>query len=111
MAESATFNKPPQTQEAYWVVKAILLSSGLTTANPEHGVHMSPTRPHSYRHETRGPGIIAGNAISIVAMLAITVTRLYLRWYIPRLKWGADDAFMVPVIPLVVAYPALQISW
>lgn len=110
MAGSATFNTPPATQEDHWIVKAILLKSGLISADPSDGIHMSPARPQPYHYKTKGSGIIAGNVISIAIMLAATVTRLYLRWNTPHLKWGMDDILMVPALLLAVAYPACQIA-
>ena len=41
-------------------------------------------------------------------MLLVTGTRLYLRWFSPRLKWGVDDALMIPGLMMAVAYPAIQ---
>lgn len=110
MADSSTFNKPPHTQQDYWVVNAFLLNAGLTSDSPDNGVHVLPERPSGYHHETRGPGIVIGNSACIAVMIIVTVTRLYLRWFSPRLNWGADDALMIPAVLMAIAYPALQIS-
>ena len=77
--------------------------------NPANGVHMPPTRPSLYKFETRGPSIIAGNAICLFIITLATVTRLCLRRFHPRLKWSWDDVLMIPALFVTVVYPILQI--
>ena len=98
MVDSAYLNTPPANHRDYMIAKGMLLNSGITSdiRDPSLGVKLSPSRPDNYNFETRGPGIIAGLSICIAIMTVITILRLGLRFWIPRLKWGLDDTLMVP---------------
>ena len=98
MVESARLNTPPANHRDYMIAKGMLLNSGITSdiRDPSLGVKLSPSRTDNYNFETRGPGIIAGLSICIAIMTLITLLRLGLRFWIPRLKWGLDDTLMVP---------------
>lgn len=110
MAASANFNEPPANPHDLSIVKGVLLSNGLTTLDPANGVSLPPERPSPYHHETKGPGIIAGCAVSIFIVLLVTLARLGLRWRHSSLKFGIDDILIIPALLLAVAYPALQIA-
>lgn len=110
MADLAKFNESPRTDQERLIVEGVLLKIGLTTLDPNDGVSMEPEKPSPYVYETKGPGILAGCAVCIFIMAAITLTRLYLRWTSPRLRWGPDDWLMVPSLIMALAYPAIQMA-
>lgn len=91
-------------------MEGILLKIGLTTLDPSDGVSMEPEAPEPYFYETKRHEILAGCAICIIIMAAITLTRLYLRWTSPRLRWGPDDWLMIPSLIMALAYPAIQMA-
>lgn len=98
MAGSAFVGQPTNTEEDYWIARAILLALGMVKLDAHKGVgiilHRPP--PGQYHFETRGPGIIAGASVSIAIMIAITGTRLGLRYFKKRLIWGWDDWLIIP---------------
>lgn len=128
MSPSAFINTPPANHRDYMIAKGMLLNAGITSdiRDPSKGVKLSPTRPEDYSFETKGPGIIAGLSICIFVMTAVTCLRLWLRFFVPRLKWGLDDTLIIPGLvrilkPLssiltnftklmAIAYPSLQIA-
>lgn len=112
MAPSALINTPPENDRDLLIASGMLLYAGITPdiRDPSEGVKMMPTRPDEYTFETKGPRVVAGLSIAIAAIFFATVTRLFLRLYMPRLKWGLDDTLMVPGLLLALAYPAIQIA-
>lgn len=105
-------NTPPGTELERRIVKGILLYSGLNASheNIEKGITMSPARPDDYVFETKGPAIIAGLSVCILAITVVTGLRLGLRRFDPRLLWGLDDTLMIFGLIMAIAYPALQIA-
>lgn len=105
-------NTPPATDLDRRIVKGMLLYAGLNASDAavDAGVRMTPTRPDGYVFETKAPGIVAGLAVSILIISAVTILRLCLRRFASALKWGLDDSLMVPGLIMAVAYPALQIA-
>lgn len=112
MASSGYINTPPSTARDLEIVKGILLTSGITpdVRDPALGVKLRPSRPDDYVFETKGPVIIVGLSVCIAIITVVTGTRLYLRRFAPRLKWGLDDSLMVPGMLMAIAYPALQMA-
>lgn len=96
MATQGYFNTPPANDRDSAIVNGILLRSGITNRDPALGVKMSPSRPANYVFETKGAGIIAGLAVSIIVMIAVTCTRLYLRSFVKGMKRGIDDILIIP---------------
>jgi hypothetical protein len=94
---SALLGHPPNTQDDYWIARGMLRLFGLFKADPHKGVMVLPRPPPSRYHlESNGPGIIAGASVSIAIMIAITGTRLAIRYFKRRLIWGWDDWFIIP---------------
>jgi hypothetical protein len=93
MTDSAFFGQPPNTADNYWIVRSLLLSAGLTGADPKLGILSGPPRPppDQYHFETRRPGLIAGSSVCIVVMVLVTVTRLLYRRFNTSVQFGADD--------------------
>lgn len=114
MSATGYINEAPSTARDLEIVKGMLLSSGITPdiRNPALGVSLSPSRPgpDDYVFQTKGPMILAWLATSMSIMILVTGARLYLRYFVPRLKWGLDDWLMIPALCLAVAYPALQMA-
>ncbi|KAF2402858.1 hypothetical protein EJ06DRAFT_311298 [Trichodelitschia bisporula] len=112
MVGSAYIGTPPATNEDYWIAKYMLMSAGLYKADPAKGTKANPPRPAAdqYVSETKGPGIIVGLVICLLVMVGITGTRLYLRIFNKRLKFGLDDVLIIPGVLLATVYPAIQIA-
>lgn len=105
MATSALIGQPAATQEDYWICKGLLQAFGMSKADPWNGVPIPPARPPPdvYRAESREGSNIAAYAVSLAIMTIITLTRLYLRAFSSRMRWGLDDylmivAFVCPII-------------
>ncbi|KAL8994431.1 MAG: hypothetical protein Q9169_005601 [Polycauliona sp. 2 TL-2023] len=90
--QSALYGRPPNTDDDYWMVKAILFYAGLTDADPVNGLPIEQFP--AYSDENRSGSIIAGISISIVLIVSITITRLVARKTIRTSSLGWDDAFI-----------------
>lgn len=90
--ESALYGRPPNTDDDYWIVKAILFHNGLADADPVDGLPFEPFPPFS--DETRSGSIIAAVTISIFVIVSITATRLVARKTIKTSSLGWDDALI-----------------
>lgn len=98
MGDSAFLGQPTKTQDDYWIARFMLMTAGLTKADPHLGVKVNPRPPppDQYHFETKGPGIIAGMCVAIAFMVLITGTRLAIRYWKPKLQWGWDDWLIIP---------------
>lgn len=98
MEGSAFLGQPPRTQDDYYIAKGFLRLLGLLGVDAHMGLPVDPPRPppNRYHFETRGPGMTAGASVSIAIMIFVTVTRLCLRYFRPRLIWGWDDWLIIP---------------
>ena len=108
---SAYFNTPPNTPRDEQIAAGLLLLTGLTPdiKDPKNGVTIPPFKPDNYVFETKGPGIIAGLAVSMVIITAATFARLAIRVFVRECRFGLDDWLIIPAYLLAMAYPALQI--
>lgn len=109
---SAYINTPPANELDERIAAGMLLLVGITPdiRDPKEGVTLPPFRPNDYVFETKGPGIIAGLSVCIAIVTVVTMTRLGLRLFVPRLVFGADDWLVIAALVLAVAYPSLQIA-
>ena len=97
MAQSARIGEPAATMEDYWICKGLLQAIGMPQADPWKGVPVPPARPPpgQYLKESRASQNLASYSTSIVFLCVITLTRLYLRAFSKRMRWGLDDWLMV----------------
>jgi hypothetical protein len=104
MVESALLGTPPKTEADYFIARAMLLvvrrPKGAKTLDPAKGATLPPFRPppSQYRYETNGPRFIAGMSVCIAVMVAVTGTRLMLRYFRSSLRWGADDWLIIVAV-------------
>ena len=112
MGHSAYLSTPPANDLDRKIVKGMYLSFGMVPNGTmlAEGVIIPPFRPNNYHFETRAPGIIAGLSVCIAIIITVTLTRLYLRFFVRSLRFGPDDYIMIPAFFLAVAYPSLQIA-
>lgn len=95
---SALVGMPPNNQDDYWIVRANLFAAGLTKLDPAKGAKIPPPRPppDQYVFESKATEVIACSAVCVAIMLIVTISRLMLRRFKTRLRWGADDWFIIP---------------
>ncbi|KAL8888386.1 MAG: hypothetical protein Q9215_004182 [Flavoplaca cf. flavocitrina] len=114
MAPSALIGQPAANEEDYWIAKALLQSLGMVGADPWKGVPLPPQRPppELYRFESRASSAATAYSVSMAFMIIITLTRLGLRIFSKRMRWGLDDtmmifAFYIGSIQSIIFYPAV----
>lgn len=95
MSHSARLGEPPNTEDDYYIVKAILQNLHLHGVDPAKGIHLGH-RPLSIQNDTRGPQIITGSIVCIVLVVLITGSRLLIRALHPKVNWGWDDWLIIP---------------
>ena len=95
MSSSALLGQPPNTEDDYYVVKAIMANFHLPGGDPTKGISLGP-RPLILQSNSRGPQIITASIILIVLVVLITGTRLSIRAFHPKVKWGWDDWLIIP---------------
>lgn len=89
---SAFVGEPPSTQNDYFIVKGLFRMAGMTTANPMTGYSLVAKQPPDYSHETKLPGVLAGLVFVILAIVAPTVARAWLRLRKGSvMQFGCDD--------------------
>ena len=99
MAQSIFVGQPAATTEEYWISKGVLQAMGKSEADPWHGVPIPPKR-HRFldsiimNHALRASFTSYSNAIVLLRLF--TSTRLYLRAFNKRIRWGLVDWLMVP---------------
>ena len=91
-AQSAPYGRPPNTDNDYWIVKALLFEQGIADADPAKGLPFEHFPLLS--DENRSGSIIAAVTISIFLIVAITATRLVARKTIRTSSLGWDDALI-----------------
>lgn len=104
MSGSAYLGQPTNTEEDYYVARALLLLAGVSNVDAHKGLKGFPHRPppDQYHFETKAPGIIAGMVVSIVIMVSVTGGRLLTRWLRPSLKAGWDDILIIPGVVSII---------
>lgn len=90
MSDSAVLGQPPSTEDDYYIVKAIMQQFHLQGMDPAKGMSLGPP-PLNIQSDTRGPQIIASSTVFIVLIIFITGSRLSIRAFHPKVKWGWDD--------------------
>ena len=97
MAGSALIGQPAATMQDYWICRGLLQSIGMPQADPWHGVPVPPARPppSQYHYESRASRNLASYSSALAIMCIITLTRLYLRAFSKRMRWGLDDWLMI----------------
>lgn len=95
MSNSALLGQPPNTEDYYYVVKAIMASFHLPGGDPTKGISLGP-RPLIVQNNSRGPQIITASIFLIVLVVLITGSRLSIRAFHPKVKWGWDDWLIIP---------------
>ncbi|KAI4274582.1 MAG: hypothetical protein L6R38_006053 [Xanthoria sp. 2 TBL-2021] len=91
-AQSALYGRPPNTDNDYWIVKALLFEMKIADADPVQGLPFEHFPPLS--DENRSGSIIAAVTISIFFIVAVTATRLVARKTIRTSSLGWDDALI-----------------
>lgn len=93
MVNSAFIGQPPATQEDYYVAKALLAMIGMVDVDPHQGFPAIPPRPPPalYHAESRAGKSIRAYSISISFIIVITLSRLGIRAFNKRVRWGLDD--------------------
>ncbi|KAL8955465.1 MAG: hypothetical protein Q9193_006703, partial [Seirophora villosa] len=95
--------------EDYWICKGVLQAKGnfigaptegsslQSNVDPWDGAPIPPRRPPpgQYRAESRAQYNIIAYSVAIVFISLFTLTRLYLRAFSKRMKWGLDDWLML----------------
>ena len=87
--ESALYGRPPNTDNDYWIVKAILFLTSHDDIGPVGGLQYERIPP--FNGETRSGSIIAAVTISIFVIVSVTATRLIARKTIRTSSLGWDD--------------------
>lgn len=100
MVESAHIGQPPATEEDYYIVRSYLRLAptygGRFDADPTSGFQPGMRPPHGYVYNDKQAGILAALAVMLVVIFTLSATRLGLRHFKQRLKWGPDDWAIIP---------------
>jgi hypothetical protein len=112
MPGSALFGHPPNNQDDWYIIRGLARFSHIPdkVLDPKKGFPIHTHRPPNFHYASRGPGIIASAAVTMVLVIAITGTRLGLRFFRRDLKWGLDDYFIIPAALLTIVFLAVVIS-
>lgn len=116
MSDSALVGQPPNTQEDYDVVVGFARVAGIPEQmfDPSKGFPMPLERPATDHYPSdypdRAPRIIAAMSVAIVLAAAITGTRLGLRIFRKDLRFGWDDAVIVPAVTCVISWLGIVIG-
>jgi hypothetical protein len=101
---SAFVGQPPNTQDDYYIVRGFLRGVGLNSVDPALGYTRAARKPYDgFTYTSKTPGIIAGLSIVIVAIVAATGTRLFLRASMSQMRFGADD--LATIVAAVSVFP------
>jgi hypothetical protein len=106
-------NTPPANELDERIASGWLLLTGLTfdLKDTKDGLTTPPFRPtEHYDFETKGPAVMIALSGCMVALTLVTFLRLSIRFFVHRLRFGADDWLIIPAYLLSMAYPALQIA-
>ncbi|KAK0371788.1 hypothetical protein CLIM01_10867 [Colletotrichum limetticola] len=107
---SAFVGEPPSTQNDYFIVKGLFRMAGMTTANPMTGYSLVAKQPPDYSHETKLPGVLAGLVFVILAVVAPTVARAWLRLRRGSvMQFGWDDWTIIVAALVALVYPIAQL--
>ncbi|KAH8676145.1 hypothetical protein BX600DRAFT_546837 [Xylariales sp. PMI_506] len=107
---SAFVGSPPNTKNDYYIVQGFLWNVYLYDADPNLGYSLAITKPHEdYTYSSRKQEITAGLSIVLVAIVLPTLGRLYLRMFLSRLRFGADDLATIVAAIMGIIYTTLQI--
>ncbi|KAK7439215.1 hypothetical protein Landi51_11192 [Colletotrichum acutatum] len=107
---SAFVGQPPATQNDYFIVKGLFHMAGMTTANPMTGYSLVAKQPPDDPHETKLPGVLAGLIFVILAVVAPTVARIWLRLRRGSvIQFGWDDWTIIIAALLALVYPIAQL--
>ena len=96
MPKSAVIGQPPNTNNDYYIVKALLRKFHLER-DPAKGVSFGPPPPN-LNHDSRGPQILAGSIVFLILSTLVTGSRLLIRGLYNQVKWGLDDWFIIPAL-------------
>ena len=110
-APSALFGHPAANVNDWYIIKALERQSGLPdgVANPAMGIPFeAPSTLVPYN--SRGPSIAGTAAMVIFITLAVTTTRLCLRFFRKDLRVGYDDMVIIPAALGVCTWFALTIA-
>ncbi|EXF77063.1 hypothetical protein CFIO01_01710 [Colletotrichum fioriniae PJ7] len=107
---SAFVGQPPATQNDYYIAKGLFRMAGMTNANPMTGYYVAAKQPPDYNHETKVPGVLAGLIFVILAIVAPTAARIWLRLRRGSvMQFGWDDWTVVVAALLALVYPIAQL--
>lgn len=89
---SAHVGEPPNTQRDWYIVRGLLRVVGLTDADPAKGYVVAVTASDTGEEYTsKRPAVIAGLIVVLVAITAVTGSRIALRASMSHMRFGADD--------------------
>ena len=95
MSRSAVIGQPPNTDRDYYIVRALLRLLHLDQ-DPAKGISFGPIPPGLSEKDTHGPRILAGCIVLLILSIFITGSRLLIRAFQQKLRWGWDDWAIVP---------------
>lgn len=109
---SALIGLKPNTQDDYWIIKAMLREAyGTDKSNPDDGYTLVPVLPIDQQSEDKGTTILVGMSFCIVIMVVATCCRLAFRLLRPALRWGVDDCVLIPAMVCVPASRLHRYAW
>ncbi|KAK1687501.1 hypothetical protein BDP55DRAFT_767378 [Colletotrichum godetiae] len=107
---SAFVGQPPATQNDYYVAKGLFRMAGMPTANPMTGYYLAAKQPSDYAHDTKLPGVLAGLIFVILAVVAPTAARVWLRLRRGSvMQFGWDDWTIIAAAILALVFPIAQL--
>ena len=110
MSGSALVGEPPANQNDYYIIKGFYRGYDVPAMNYSEGIPLLVAPPGAPHGQNRGPGIIASYSVLIFLIVAITSTRLALRYFKKTLKWGLDDYAIILGASGAVSWLAICIA-
>ncbi|KAK9770269.1 hypothetical protein AB5N19_07723 [Seiridium cardinale] len=107
---SAFIGQPPNTERDYYIVRGFLRGVGLATVDPALGYTRAAQKPYDdFTYTSKTPGIIVGLSIVIIAIVAATSARLFLRAAMSQMRFGTDDWATIVAAAMGITYTVCQI--
>lgn len=109
MTGSALLGTPPANEVDFYIAKGILALFGMP-GDPSKGVVIPRVAPPNRDYANKGPGVVAGVAVGILTIIAVTGGRLFARYTHISSRLGWDDALIIVAAAFAIAWLGVVIA-